>query len=333
MSDKRDIKITITNYIPEDEYIINLYKEGSVIPVVTKNVAQNEGNVYYFRSLPVSIYNVEVIHRCVNGATNVDTKKAYDPLVNVCECSPGWLPNEDATKCVRIINQSPIVSGVALNVAAGPNEAAYGREGLIVYAPGFLVNGKGAVAYASGTNHVYWASQNDSSKGRLNIAGVWNGANAMEPYDTWIGFSAKVMVPESKIYYVAFAGDNYVRVKLNGILVVNQQLDVDSIVNRHFNYWHCYPIFLNAGENIIQLEGLNDSSQGCFAAEIYNCELSVMQNVTPVTETNLNRIFSTLDMIGGVFTNNYSCNEGYALDISNPVQPVCKKIEYMICGV
>lgn len=333
MSDRRNIAVTINNYEPEYSYIIRIFKQGSVIPIMETTVAPRGGRTHYFKDLPAdSIYTVKVVVLCTNNQVNEDSKIAYSPLQTVCECPPGYLPNEDNTKCVRTLTQAPTVNGQALVAASGPNEGAYCREGIVVYAPGFTSDGKGGVAYQSGPGHVYWASNNETTKGRLNIAGVWNSASMIDPLDTWIGFSKKVQVPESKVYYVGIAGDNYVRIKVNGVIWVNQKFDTNAISNFHFNYWHCYPIYLNAGENIIELEGYNTDGIGCFAAEIYNCDITALQAVTPQTESTLNRLFSTLDVIGDAFNNNYSCTEGYALDTSNPAQPVCKKIEFFGCA-
>lgn len=329
------IKISIDNYVKADRYRINIYKQGGIIPIQSADVQAGGDPIVYFEGLNSNtMYESEVIHYCNEDSTS-PVKQTVRKTVLIastpgCNCPSGWTPTVDGKNCVRTLTQAPTQQSVNLTVAAGPNLGAYNREGIKVYAPGYSNTGQGGTLYASGPGHTYWASGNVTNRGRLNIAGVWNAASTILPTNKWIGFSSKVVTTIKKVYYIAMSGDDYIRIKINGVPIVDQRL-VGGPSNANFNYLHAYPVQLNAGDNLIEMEGWNDGSEGCFVAEIYDCDLLALQNVTPFTENTLNRIFSTVDMIGQQFTDGITCANGYALDLSAPGSPVCKKIEYTAC--
>lgn len=328
-----DIIVTISNYDRFSPYRVNIYKRESFIPIQTREIGINEGPDVTVKGLPEGFnYDAEVIRFCENGTRSAIRKPVNQSSIpSGCFCPEGYTATPDSTRCIRISIEAPTIDGTALTVTAGPTEGAYSREGIIVYNPGFNVDGSGSVAYASGNAHPYWASNDETTKGRLNLAGVWNAASPSAPLDTWIGFVKKILISTPGLYYVAMAGDDYVRFKKNGVVLVDQkQYTGPNPSNYNFNYWHCYPVWFEAGEHLIEMEGWNTSSQGAFAAEIYKCDLVAIQNVTTGTEATLVRQFTTLGQTE--FTNNYSCREGYALDNSNPSEVVCKKIEYASCG-
>jgi hypothetical protein len=323
-----DLVITIQNYVATDRYTINIYRDAaSVVPIVSNPIDRNAGQTHYFRNMASGFnYEAEVIHHCPNGANIKKRIIISQPQSPVCNCTNGYTANADDTRCVKVTTVDPIVT-TAYGVGAGPNEAAYCREGIRVYNGSYGPDGRGAVDWASGAANSYWASLNGTANGRLNIAGIWNSAHTSNPVGVWIGFSKTINVVSSKIYYVAIAGDNFCRIKVNGIVIVDQQKNTVDPLNVNFNYWHCYPLFLNAGVNIIEMEGYNSGMIGCFAAEIYSCTLDELKTVTIGTESILNRIFSTGDE--SAFSS-YGCQTGYALDLSST--PVCRKIEYQECG-
>ena len=142
--------------------------------------------------------------------------------------------------------------------------------------------------------------------GPLNRTSIWscqgyedNGDDSTRlPVNKWIGFSRCINVPESKIYYVGMAGDNFVRFKVNGVTKV----ELLTTSEDNFRYWHIYPVFLSQGINIIEMEASNYESggdpgrQAAFGAEIYNNTYEEM--AASYSYDVLNVIFSTADMIG-----------------------------------
>jgi hypothetical protein len=323
-----DIIVSIQNYVAADTYTVNLYKQGSAIPLASTAIAKNGGSTVVFKNQVSGItYEAEVIHHCASGVNT--TKRIIVSQLNspVCSCPAGYTANVDNTKCIKTTTVSATLL-TAYGVADGPDEAAYCREGIRVYQGGYSVDGRGVVEWSSGTLNPYWASLNGTVNGRLNLVGVWNSGDVSEPTGVWIGFSKTINVLTSKIYYVAIAGDNYVRIKINGVVVVDQKQNNIDDLNDNFNYWHCYPVFLSAGVNIIEMEGYNIDSQGCFAAEIYNCTLNELKTVDAGSESILNRLFSTGDQTA---FSSFGCGDGYALDLTDEANPVCRKIEYASC--
>jgi hypothetical protein len=323
-----DVAITIDNYVPADRYVINIYREGSAIPVKTLELLANEGPTGVIKLLPDGYnYDAEVIHWCNGTVFKKLRKRVFTLEQKGCACPAGFVANPDNTRCYRIFTEPATATLTPYAVGAGPNNTAYNDAGARVYAPGYTSDGRGPSLWDSGGANPYWASQSLTTQGRLNLAGVWNNASSSLPLNTWIGFSKKIVVPVSKVYYLGMAGDNYVRFSVNGTVIIDQR-NAGGASNYNFNYWHIFPVFLNAGDNFLRLEGYNDSSIGCFAAEIYNCDLQAIQNVTTGTEATLNRIFTTLGQTD--FDTEYSCRAGWELDVSG-VDPVCRMVEYQSC--
>ena len=169
----------------------------------------------------------------------------------------------------------------------------------------------------------------------MNANNVWVAGDANWPgpnYPDFISFCATFTLSQSKTYYVGIAGDNDVSIKLNGVELVNQ---ADNSPQSNFKFWHVYPVLLNAGPNIIEMENWNRSSVGSFAAEIYDNTLNEMTAATSIGMLNV--VFATGDYLPGGskegqgFCSNYTCPTGYVLDTSNPSSPVCKLIETTNC--
>lgn len=156
--------------------------------------------------------------------------------------------------------------------------------------------------------------------GRLNIAGIWApGYNVEEGDGPELGFDFCVDITETKQYLVGIAGDNKVKLYVDGVL--NVFLEPGGAgATATFNYWHVFPITLNAGQHIIRLAGINiGNTQAAFAGEIYDIDVTTFQaNLTDPavgigncgnTPADLEPyiVFTTRDFIGE--------------DIPNPTQP------------
>jgi len=101
-----------------------------------------------------------------------------------------------------------------------------------------------------------------------------------------------VEVQTTKQYLIGIAGDNEVLLYIDGVLQVylraQNQYDSQgnpvppnqssSISTRPFNYWHVFPVTLTSGQHILTLQGINESSDDAFGAEVYDISLQDFQN-------------------------------------------------------
>ena len=164
--------------------------------------------------------------------------------------------------------------------------------------------------------------------GRLLNASIWSNPSTL-PIGEWIGVSYCLDLPETKTYRIGFAGDDNVRVKINGKYLINPELTPDYDININKNFSTSYSrsiqayvvmgITLSSGKNIIEVEGYNVSeSIAGFVLEVYDATEEELKNIRYESELNSVRIFSTLDRIGQTFdlgeNSGYSCPTGYALD-------------------
>ena len=264
------------------------------------------------------------------------------PTLNVdCLCPSGYTASNDGSICYKITTAIPS-QNESLLPEAGADNNNYGQFGVKIYnvddydISGNTISGNLAfsgftvVADGSSTTNVelFYTT-------RMNANNVWVAGNANWPdpnYPDYISFCSTFTLLESKIYYVGIAGDNDVTIKLNGVTLVDQ---LDDEPDTNFKFWHVYPVTLNAGPNIIELENWNRSQVGSFAAEIYNNTLNEMTSATGTTMLDI--VFATGDYLPGGskegegFCSNYTCPSGYYLDTTDPQNPICKLIETTSC--
>jgi len=261
--------------------------------------------------------------------------------INSCGCPGGYTASADGSICYKVTTTSP-TGNDTLQPEAGEDNLAYGQFGVKIYNAGdYDSTGNsisGNLAF-SGFTTTFDGSSTTSVEsfyaGRMNANNVWVAGNSTWPsptYPDYISFCSTFTISQSKTYYVGIAGDNDVTIKLNGIELVNQ---ADNQPPNNFKFWHVYPVTLNAGPNIIELENWNRSSVGSFAAEIYDNTLNEMTNAT--SSGMLNIVFATGDYLPGGskagqgFCSNYTCPSGYTLDTTDPGNPICKLIETTNC--
>lgn len=261
--------------------------------------------------------------------------------VSNCNCPEGYTASSDGTICYKVTTASPTTNDT-LTPEAGADNPAYGEYGVKIYNIGdFDSTGNsisGGLAFSGYTNTFDGSGTTDVEafwSTRMNANNVWVAGDANWPgpnYPDYISFCATFTLTQSKTYWVGIAGDNDVTIKLNGAEIVNQ---ADNSPQSNFKFWHIYPVTLNAGPNIIELENWNRSSVGSFAAEIYDNELSALFSATNTSMLNI--VFATGDYLPGGskegqgFCSNYTCPSGYTLDTTDPQNPVCKLIETSSC--
>lgn len=264
----------------------------------------------------------------------------FQPFGYTCaggDCPPGSSPSPDGDFCITILEDPAIPpTGGEPMTAAPKSNGAYTNYGTYVYNTGFNINGTG-VRTRIPTSNGWWINPwpgppGNTVNGPLNRTGLWNSAGDT-PYDTYIGFSRYINVPEAKIYYIGVAGDNQCRIKVNGVTIVEQDPNALATqsgggVDVAFKEWHVYPVFMQAGPNLFTLQGLNDSGPAAFGAEVYNNSAAELQAATNYGDLNL--VFSTKDFRTGVIDTgegSYTCADPTytPIDTGGGVY-VCQKI-------
>lgn len=261
-----------------------------------------------------------------------------------CVCPATYTVTNDGLGCFKVTTVTP-TSVNTLTPDAGADNIAYGQFGVKIYnindyntignsiSGNLLFSGFTTTFDGSSTTSVesFWS-------GRMNANNLWVSGNPNWPgeggpgYPGYVSFCSTFTLNVTSTYWVGIAGDNDVTIKLNGVEIVNQ---ADNSPQTNFKFWHIYPVELQAGPNIIELENWNRSFVGSFSAEIYANTATTLINATNINQLNV--IFSTGDYLPGGskygegFCSNYSCPSGYTLDTSNPEAPICKLIEYESC--
>ena len=180
---------------------------------------------------------------------------------------------------------------------------------------------------------------NYEEDGRLNEVGIWactnNGTAGQQPYDEWIGFTHCLDLESKSDYLVGIAGDNRVRLKLNGEVIFE---DVSAQTSA-FNYWWIQLLDVDRGVNFIEMEGYNDHGAASFGAEISGPfppgSLPTDQHMIDADYAN-HIVFSTGEMVGQSFTlgedSGWTCPDGYSLNLCG-VDPACTLVETAECLV
>ncbi|MBM4292388.1 MAG: hypothetical protein FJ138_13930, partial [Deltaproteobacteria bacterium] len=251
-----------------------------------------------------------------------------------CSCPDGFSVNPAGDGCVRATAAAATHAGARYAVCDAGGSPAYGWGGaLYLNTDGDPTNDAVASPYWGAT------SASDSVNGRLNQVGVWacdaaTSAVGTAPVGEWIGFARCLTVERAGDYLVGIAGDNRVRLKLNGQLVFER----DDANTANFNYWHMRKVSLSAGLNIIELFGKNDGLIAAFGAEIsgpFEPGTLNTEDQQRAADYAGRLIFSTRDMQGQAFdlgeASGWRCPEGVALNLCGE-QPSCVKVEEAPCA-
>lgn len=270
----------------------------------------------------------------------VSAWQAIDPA---CEtqpvCQPGWSLSPDGSTCSQTQTAGatpPSGNGGSPGTAGKVNNVAWGDGGALVFANGFNADGSGSSPVSLLKPHLWvngnfaWDSAGrNTTDGRMNFAGIWVAGHEVDgaPFGEFIGFSRKVTVLFAKTVLVGIAGDNRVKIVVNGIQLIDMTNQNGA---PNFSYWNIYPVNLQAGDNYIELYGLNAGGAAGFATEIYDMTVAQLQAANSPSDLTL--LFTTGSVVGEPFdlgqTIGWSCAPGWSLDTSqegpgNP--PVCKK--------
>ena len=266
---------------------------------------------------------------------------SFDPVSNAwtgecaqiqCLCPRGYSPTPGADACVREVSVPAVNNGTSFNVCKAAGSTAYGWGGaLYADTDGDTTN--------DSVSDPYWGVSGSTTLGRLNSVGIWACAAGVstagsQPVGEWIGFSRCLDLPAGGDYLVGIAGDNRVRLKVDGLLA----FELDSPATTNFNYWHVRRVSLTSGVHVLELFGKNDGSIAAFGAEIsgpFPAGSLRDEGAQKLADYAGNIVFSTLDMVGGRF----DLGESSGWECPDPAQtlntcaaiPVCSSLEYVEC--
>lgn len=294
------------------------------------------------------------------------------------ECPEGYI--QEGNECIKEETVPAIYTGGLVTITEGAKVKSYNKFGLRLY-PDITLdikpllgignpyevkanNGAGAtiIPLIPGLQSTVWGCEvpvacstfvlpTSNYGGRLNIAGIWApGYNVEEGDGPELGFDFCVNITETKQYLIGIAGDNKVKLYVDGVL--NVFLEPGGAgQTATFNYWHVFPITLTTGQHIIRLAGINiGNTQAAFAGEIYDIDIATFQaNLTDPavgvgncgnTPADLEPyiVFTTRDFIGEDIPNPtqpgvWQCPDGSTPDYCTGI-PECtieEKIAFPIC--
>jgi hypothetical protein len=137
------------------------------------------------------------------------------------------------------------------------------------------------------------------------------------PLREWIGFETCLTLTETKTFYIALAGDNEFRLRVNN---VTKATSFDIGDESSFYFLHIFPIQLNAGLNVITMLGKNNEQFAGFGCEIFDLSnrpsgTSVVQFLNAQTSyDNINVLFTSRQAL--TFTSNtWICPTGTEKDV------------------
>ena len=326
--------ITITlNIAPFSTGIFSLIEDNVLVNV--------DGTI---NASPLPVASIDPTQRYILQAINKECGFIYNQEVILYPyCPPGYQLSQDETYCFyQVVIPATPPTGIPQTLVS-QTYASYSTCGAYIYSPGYLTNGTGASSQIPVSNP-FWVNgagacvDNDTSHGPLNRAGVWT-ASPMAGQQ--IGFSVCLNIGSDATYYIGIGTDNYGIIKLDGNLIVQQ--DPAALAIEYplagalacFRIWHIYPVFIPAGNHILEILGYNISGPAAIGCEVY--ANTAAQIAAATSYAGLNLVFSSMNYIGqtvviGNLNTGYSCPAGYALSAcSSPfecVQTVTTPILY-----
>lgn len=275
------------------------------------------------------------------------------------KCASGFALSADGTQCIAY--QDAIKQGSDV-LAQHFTDAQYGWDGVVFY-KNFNLDGTWDItqdtallpdcwtrldeSYCPNTNRTSYTSglwikpyvESDTTNGIMNACAIWKQSDQF--YVGTLGFRRTITVSEAKTYYIGLGTDNFSTVKVNGVTVLQQDIDAMSGIDYlpssssdptakicAFSYWHVYPIQLNAGDNTIEITTTNTAEVGSIATEIYNATLAQLQACTTQSDLTALTIFSSRNVANGdaFDLGSWGCADGFDLTNDSNGYPICEKI-------
>jgi hypothetical protein len=280
-------------------------------------------NIFKLKVWIQALFFIALFSHCTKN--NCD----YEEL-NCLVCEEEFIEDPLTGKCIRTYKEEAQLNGKLWDISKGDQHPNYSISGANLYRIPITDFPTITKASAPGLFDTLFSPitpiQSGVSlfDGRLNSVGVWGPV----PDNEWVGFATCIESSSKRTISIGLGADNKCRFKINGRLIAL----FDNSNTFNFTTWHVYEYELEAGINIIEMEGLNTGSFSAFGAEIYDADLSRIQSWTSTSDINSSLIFSTKDQVGKTFqigiASGYSCPDGYALDFcSGDTIPLCTIIE------
>ena len=243
-----------------------------------------------------------------------------ETYVESCDCPDSYEVSRDGDSCVRVETFPATPHGEVVEVCPIEPFRTYGAYG---------------ARYPDGTTvkNEYWGQNDSDLYGRLNEVGVWGceypGSTTAghDPVNSWIGFTVCLDVEEPGDYLVGFAGDNRVRLSVDGARM-HEQTGNDM---ENFKFWWMESMALEAGNHRIDIEGYNAGSIAAFGAEVAGpFESGSLQTDEDMIAADYadNILWSTADAVGSAFplgeTTQWTCPDGTTFQGCDV--PVCEEV-------
>lgn len=260
---------------------------------------------------------------------------------NSCQCPDGYTNTGEGCYIIETVAAIPPTDP---EIIVAERLSDYGWRGTIIY-NNYNSSGVGTVNRFLTSS--WWKNTNTLvTEGPLNRTGTWAETTLSNQE---FGYSRSIDIPSAKTYYVGVGCDNYATIKINGseilsqdIAAINTSLRDQGIISSSqgdkitWQLWMIYPVYLNAGENVIEVIGNNISGGASLGLEIYDATATELEAVTSYSDLGNDLIFSTKDVIGepvqlGTGGTGYSCPDGYSLVQENG-ETYCARITHIECG-
>jgi hypothetical protein len=300
---------------------------------------------------------LHVIHR-PNGLgvqCNFETEGYSLNEGNSIGCPSGFNLNPDDTQCFSSTTTSVTVNGTVYTAYTGNVDTGYSFNGARFYFqrpesefPLQLTgisdtlrtnDGTTISPDAVNTTSPLWASLTTTTNGRLNNVGVWGtpATSPNNPVGEFIGFSFCLDIDVSGTYLIGLSADNRSRFRINGELIYTSE-PLNTGNNADLRLWRVFEYELMSGQNIIEMEAINDGAQASFGCEVYSGTVQQISGYTTESQLEPHILFSTKDYRyetnGNVVklfdlgeSSGYSCPTGYTLDNCTDT-PFCIKTIY-----
>jgi hypothetical protein len=266
--------------------------------------------------------------------THTPTPSPSTPASVNCNCPSGYTPTIDGSRCVQY-STTGATSPTTGDTLVAKSLLSYGNFGTVLFS---TYNSNGTyIDTPTFLTTSFWSNPNTTTTdGPLNRCAVWGSrtANAQE-----IGFSSCFNVAQQQTFYIGMAADNYCIVKLDGQVVVSQ--DVNALMTQFgtdaqvtFKYWFIYPVTMQAGKHVLEVIGHNESSAAAVGVEIYNNTAAEITGATSYSTLNL--FFTSASQVGqpvtlGNLGVGYTCPAGWSLVMCDE-SPYCQLVSYQNCG-
>lgn len=260
--------------------------------------------------------------------------------IGKCQTCPDGYDSK-GEKCVKITEVTPNYYTPVFSIIKAPGHALYCRKGAFIFSS-WNYNGTGnAEQFGLNPLNTYWANApypRGTTLGPLNRMGVWS--STLYNYQK-VGFSFCFNVEKGKILYVGFCVDNFGSIKINGEMIINQDL---YAIAAQFGFgcleaWFIYPIYFPEGDNIIEIYGNNLDAQAAIGAAIYDATKADLIAATSDADLAGKILWQSNSMMGKSLSYEYSqsygnhgytCPDGYALkDCGGAI--VCQLKETINC--